>query len=411
MSGRVAGPVAAGDVGTPVVNTHVHVPPNFSAFDTPEDAVATAAREGIAVLGTSNFHDLRVYARVAAAAEADGILPLHGIEIIASDEDLRREGILVNDPANPGRFYLCGKGLDPFAEPTAEDAALRGRARAADDARARTMTALLAAVFAEARLETSLTDEIIASDVAARADVPHAWVVLQERHLAMAFQEALFRAADRDARGAVLARAFGAAPASDPQDAAAVQGEIRSRLMKAGRPAFVEETPLSFADAYRIVLGYGGIPCYPTLADGASPICAWETPASAVAERVLARGAFVAELIPIRNRTGVVDEYVAAYRDAGILVMAGTEHNTLARIPMAPHCVDASTPSPATQAVFIEATRVVAAHQHLRASGLTGYVDGEGRLATGFPDGESRIRWFAELGADLIRDRMVEASR
>ena len=124
---------------------------------------------------------------------------------------------------------------------------------------------------------------------------PHQWVVLQERHLAMAFQEALFRAADRDARGAVLARAFGAAPASDPQDAVAVQGEIRSRLMKAGRPAFIEETPLSFADAYRIVLGYGGIPCYPTLADGATPICAWETPASAVPERVLARGAFVAE--------------------------------------------------------------------------------------------------------------------
>jgi len=29
---------------------HVHLPPNFSAFDTVEDAVATAAAEGVRVL-------------------------------------------------------------------------------------------------------------------------------------------------------------------------------------------------------------------------------------------------------------------------------------------------------------------------------------------------------------------------
>jgi hypothetical protein len=45
---------------------------------------------------------------------------------------------------------------------------------------------------------------------------------------------------------------------------------------------------------------------------------------------------------------------------------------------------------------------VVAAHQHLRASGRPGYVDGRGELAAGFPDDEARIRWFAELGAGLI---------
>lgn len=400
-----------GPYGAPVVNTHLHVPPNFSAFDSVEDAVATAAREGVDVVGTSNFHDMRVYARLGEAARATGILPLFGIEIISSDEDLRRDGILVNDPANPGRFYLCGKGIDPDADPGPAGLALRAKARAADVERARTMTDLLVGIFAEAGLPTSLTADVIAADAAARASVPPAWVVLQERHLARAFQEALFAALAPSDRAAVLARAFGGPPAADTADAAAVQGEIRSRLMKAGRPAFVDETPLSFDEAYGIVLGYGGIPCYPTLADGASPICAWEAPASAVADRVLARGAFLAELIPIRNRTDVVDEYVAAYRDAGILVMAGTEHNTPARIPMAPHCVDAPSPSPVARAAFVEATCVVAAHQHLRASGRPGYVDGEGRLTGAFPDGEARIRWFAELGADLIRERGRVAAR
>ena len=82
--------------------------------------------------------------------------------------------------------------------------------------------------------------------------------------------------------------------------------------------------------------------------------------------------------------------------------MAGTEHNTPARISLEPRCVDGSLPSSAARAAFREATCVVAAHQHLRASGRPGYVDAEGRPAAGFPDDEARIRWFAELGAELI---------
>ena len=46
--------------------------------------------------------------------------------------------------------------------------------------------------------------------------------------------------------------------------------------MKAGKPAFVEETFVSFEEAHRLILELGGIPSYPTLADGASPICPFE---------------------------------------------------------------------------------------------------------------------------------------
>ena len=162
------------------------------------------------------------------------------------------------------------------------------------------------------------------------------------------------------------------------------------------------ESAVSFDDAYRLILEMDGIPCYPTLADGASPICPWEEPPDALARRVLERGIHAAELIPNRNRPEVVDAYVAAFRAAGIIVLAGTEHNTRARISLEPRCADGSQPSPAARAAFREATCVVVAHQHLRASGRPGYVDGHGRLAAGFADGEARIRWFAELGAELI---------
>lgn len=400
--GRSRGADRSGEARRPILNTHVHLPPNFSAFDTVEDAVTSAAREGVRVLGASNFHDLSVYARFESIAVRAGILPLFGMEFTCVVDALQQGGTRVNDPANPGRMYLCAKGIGRYATPGPEALRLMAAARAVDEDRMRRMVARLRAWFAAAGLETSLTDALIAEDVAERAGVPRATVVLQERHVAMAFQEALFRQADAGRRGDLLTRAFGGPPAASVEDPIAIQGEIRSRLMKAGRPAFESESPVSFEHALRLTLELEGIPCYPTLADGASPVCPWEEPPAGLAERLLARGIPAAELIPGRNRPEVVDAYVAAFRDAGIVVMAGTEHNTRQRIPLEPRCVDGSLPSPTARAAFWEATCVVAAHQHLRTSGRPGYVDGQGRLNPGFPDGEARIRWFAELGAELI---------
>ena len=394
-----------------MLNTHIHLPPNFSAFATAEDAVEAAAAEGIRVLGASNFHDHRIYGRFADAAVAAGIVPLFGLEFISVVDSLRQAGTKVNDPGNPGRMYLCGKGVNPFATPTATAARLMAQARAADTERMRAIVPLLRARFAEAGLATALTAENIADEVAEAAGVPRAWVVLQERHVAMAFQEALFLAVAPDGRRALLARLFGRPADAAVEDSIAVQGEIRSRLMKAGRPAFVPESPVSFDDAYRLILEMDGIPCYPTLADGASPVCPWEAPPDALAQRVLERDIHVAELIPNRNRPAAVDAYVAAFRSAGIVVLAGTEHNTPERIPLEPRCVNGSLPSPGARAAFWEATCVVAAHQHLRASGRPGYVDGRGRLNPGFPDGEARIRWFAEQGAELIAAASLAGAR
>jgi hypothetical protein len=385
-----------------MLNTHVHLPPNFSAFETAEDAVAAAAAEGVTVLGASNFHHHGIYRRFADAATAAGIVPLFGLEFISVIDSLRDAAVKVNDPANPGRIYLCGKGVDPFAPPTATATRLLEQVRAADAARMAAMVPRVRACFVEAGVDAPLTAESIVADVAERAGVPESWVVLQERHVAMAFQEAVFAAVAPGERAALLERALGGPVGGPVEDGAAVQGEIRSRLMKAGRPAFVPEAAVSFDDAYRLVIELDGIPCYPTLADGTSPICPWEEPPDALARRLLERGIHAAELIPVRNRPEVVDAYVAAFRAAGIIVLAGTEHNTPARISLEPRCVDGSLPSPAARATFREATCVVVAHQHLRASGRPGYVDGEGHLAVGFADDEARIRWFAELGAELI---------
>src|SRR5579859_4829126 len=106
------------------VNAHIHLPPNFSAFDSVAQAVDLAAEQDVRVLGASNYYDYGVYAEFAARAGERGIFPLFGLEIIALIDDLVRAGIKINDPGNPGKMYLCGKGITRFDPMSAEAAGL-----------------------------------------------------------------------------------------------------------------------------------------------------------------------------------------------------------------------------------------------------------------------------------------------
>ena len=103
-----------GPSSPPRVNAHIHLPPNFSAFDSVEQAVALAADQQIGVLGVSNYYDLRRLRRIRRTGPQRGIFPLFGLEIISMQADLRDAGIKVNDPGNPGKTYLCGKGITRF---------------------------------------------------------------------------------------------------------------------------------------------------------------------------------------------------------------------------------------------------------------------------------------------------------
>jgi hypothetical protein len=390
-------------------NTHLHVPPNFSAFTTVEDAVETAAREGVSVVGTSNFHDFGVYDRFEAAARARGLTALFGLEFISLMEAERAAGITVNDPANPGRAYICGKGIPAPTAPG--DAATRfmDEAKVANAARTTEMVARMLQLFEAQGLPLDVSYASIVAMVAAAAKVPDAWVVLQERHVALGFQLALFEALPTDRRAALLQQVYGGQPKAAADDAIGTQGELRARLMKAGRPAFVDETPVPFSEAIDFIRGLGAITVYPTVADGADPICGYEDPVEDLIGRLDEHTIYGAELIPVRNSPGSVEHYVKAWRDAGIFVMVGTEHNTQERIPVAPTNRGGVPLSDDVLDITWEGTCVVAAHQHLKQRGEAGYVDETGALNPGFPDGETRLRYFAELGADLIHGARAAA--
>ncbi len=378
----------------PIVNTHVHVPPNFSAFSTPEDVVESARAEGVRAIGISNFYDQQVYERFADLCADAGITALFGLEFITLIDDLEAAGVRINDPANPGRMYLCGKGIRPSKEKSAEAASTAVAIRTGNDRRAAAMVDQLADHLRAAGVANDLSADGVAAQVAERGEVPVAWVSLQERHIARAVQEVASATPDP---AAALAAMYGSAGKADPADVVGVQGEVRSRLIKVGTPGFVAEVPLSFQQAYDYVLAMDGIPCYPTLADGVSPVCPFEADPDQLAVELLRRGIHAAELIPIRNTVAELDRYVTAFTNAGIIVMAGTEHNTADRIPFDPACVDGPVSDMARQA-FWEATCIVAAHQAQVAVGEPGYVDGTGALIGGV----DHRRTLISEGAALI---------
>ena len=358
-----------------VVNTHVHVPPNFSAFATPEAVIAAAVAAGVVALGVSNFFDQRVYARIGELAAGTGVLPLYGVEFITWVPEFEAAGVRVNDPANPGRMYVTGKAIDPNRTPSPRAARIAAQVRAANDARAAVMVERVAAYLAGLGVPLQLDAGRMAAAVARRAGVPVEWVSLQERHIAAAVHAGLLglpegeRAWDR-----IGARA-------DITDPVAAQTAIRARLLKAGTPGFAPEVPLGFDDGYGYILDRGGIPCYPVLADGTDPVCPFEADPAGLAEALLARGIHAAELIPARNHAAVVDAYSAALTAAGLIVLAGTEHNTPETIPLDPACTDGPLSAAARQAVW-EGTCVVVAHAARVARGAPGFVDAAGRPAT-----------------------------
>ena len=384
------------------INTHIHLPPNFSAFETVAQAVDLAAAQGLRLLGASNYYDFTVYAELATRCLAAGIYPLFGLEILTMQEDLRRAGTRVNDPGNPGKTYLCGKAITRFAPLTPRAAELLEGIRSRDGKRMAEMTAALSKACGERGFPLNLTVGDVVDMIVERHGSPRETVHLQERHVAMALEERIARRTKPPERAAVLRDLFGAPPKCDPADGVAVQGEIRSHLMKSGKPAFVPESYGSLADSIQLILELGGIPSYPVVVDGCKPATEFEASPEALLAGVQKLGFHAVEFIPIRNSAAALEAYVPALRAAGLLVTAGTEHNTLDLLAMEPKCADGSPVPPAVAAIFWEGACACAAHQQLVLHGETGYVDAQGAPNAAFATPDERVQSLAAIGAALL---------
>jgi hypothetical protein len=206
-------------------------------------------------------------------------------------------------------------------------------------------------------------------------------------------------------RKEVLKNIFGGrVPMANMNNHAELEDEIRSILLKAGGAAFVKEDPKAFIEideVIAIILGAGGIPCYPALLDDKNgELTGYEENWDVLHENLQQRHISCIELVPIRNDYKIVKQFVSFFRKKGYVITFGTEHNTPALTPLR---VDTRGDVPfdyELRKTAYEGACVIAAHQYLRSKGKEGFINAEGKAKA---DEEYA---FVELGAAVI-DRFL----
>ncbi len=314
------------------VNAHMHTPYSFSAFSGVDQALDMALEEGVGVVGINDFYSMEGYTDWKTGCEKRHLCPIMGIEFISLNSEDQAAGLRVNDPNNPGRTYISGKGLAFPVILKGEEARLLAEVRDESNAQVERMCGKLNAHLDAVKAGFNLDFSLIVKELTKGS--------VRERHLAKALRlaiESKFKA-DND-RLAAYERIFGGAPLkSDPDNVAAVENEIRSKLLKAGGAAFVPEDPKAFLPmetVCEIIRAAGGIPTYPFLADNAKgEFTDFEGDLQKAADTLKRRGFDSVEFITTRNTTKVLEEYSDYLQDEGFTVTFGSEHNTPAMEPI-----------------------------------------------------------------------------
>jgi hypothetical protein len=360
------------------VNAHLHTPYSFSAFEKLTDALDRAAAENVKVVGINDFYSMDGYKEWNDEALKRKLFPLFNIELISLQEEDRAAGIRVNDPNNPGRTYISGKGLsypvnlpEPFATKLAN-------VRAESNAQVKLMCAKLNEVLNALHAGFNLDFNRIEKELTKGS--------IRERHLAKALRIEAYRYLNHDAAAinAFFQTLFGGKTLkSDFDNHAAVENEIRGNLLKAGGAAFVPEDPKAFLPlqtVQEIIWAAGGIPTYPFLADDAKgEFTDFEKDLEKAAAILKQRSIFSVEFITTRNSMEVLEKYAGFLYDEGFIVTFGSEHNTPAMEPIELFARDGKPLTDRLKTINYAGACVTAAHRELVKNGKKGYLNASGQ--------------------------------
>ena len=320
------------------VNAHIHTPYSFSAFSSVGEALEHAAAEGVKVVGINDFYSTDGYGEWKEGCAARGLYPLFGIEFISLNAEDQAAGLRVNDPNNPGRTYISGKGL-------AYPVILKGEP-----------LRKLEAVRAESNKQVE--------QMCAKLNE---WLKAEGKPIQLDFNEIREKLTKGSIRERHLAKALRLAMEPDAENPAKLENELRSKLLKSGGPAFVPESPEAFLPmktVQEIIEAAGGIPTYPFLADDAKGnFTDFEGDLMKAADTLKKRGFRSVEFITTRNTTAVLEQYAGYLEDEGFIVSFGSEHNTPAMEPVKLHTRDAAELSDKLKAINWCGACAIAAHQ------------------------------------------------
>jgi len=367
-------------------NCHIHTPYSFSAFSDMDAIFKMAGNEKIALLGINDFYVTDGYDAFSKGCLKNNIFPLFNIEFIGLLKEEQQKGIRINDPNNPGRIYFSGKGLDyPFHTGFMLRKQLKSVIKESQH-QIREMIAKLNKLTETENPSLRLSYETIKKE--------YAHDLVRERHIAKALRIMTIRKLSTPEEQLLfLEKLYGGKKTKTGlSDAASLENEIRSNLLKSGGPAFVAEDESSFLELkkiIRIIIKAGGIPCYPVLLDDPSGKCTeFETDPEKLHISLKHLGIECIELIPGRNDFAILKNFVEFFDSKGYIITFGTEHNTPEMIPLTVTTRGSVPLDESLKKIAWEGACVLAAHQYLRADGRQGYV---------LPDGTHSAKQRREL--------------
>jgi hypothetical protein len=390
----------SGGLKTLLVNGHFHTPFSFSAFTEIEQPFQLAEAEGVQVLGINDFYTTDGYAEFAELALKYKIFPLFNIEFMSLQKDLQEANVRVNDPANPGRTYMSGKGLTSPLVLAGEPLRLLEQVQHESNIQTAEMVRKLNELLSE--LNAGFSFDF--NDLKAK----YAKNMLRERHIAKALRIAINeKFVTPEEKKVFYSQVFsGKEVKSKLTDATGLENEIRGNLLKSGGRAFVPEDPkafLSLEQVNDIIISAGGIPCYPVLLDDAKGnFTDYEGNFVKLYETLVSKGIYSIELIPGRNTFAVLKEFVIFFRSKNFLITFGTEHNTPQLDPIKVSCGGGVDLDEELEQIGFEGACIIAAHQYLIAKGEQGYLNADGDAKTKEYDS------FVELGKSVINYFITE---
>jgi hypothetical protein len=375
-------------------NGHIHTPYSFSAFTDLDTAFRMAGEEKIALLGINDFYVTDGYDAFHKGCVNNNIFPLFNIEFIGLLKEEQQKGIRINDPNNPGRIYFSGKGLDyPFHTGFMLRKQLKSVIKESQN-QIKAMITKLNNLIGQENPSLSLSYDTIKKEFAHD--------LVRERHIAKALRILTIRKFSTPGEQLQFLEMLygGKKSKTGMSNAAALENEIRSNLLKSGGAAFVEEDENSFLDLkkiIKIITKAGGIPCYPVLLDDPSGKCTeYESDPEKLYDSLTNLGIECIELIPGRNDFNILKNFVDFFHKKGFIITFGTEHNTPEMIPLTITTRGSVPLDDSLKKIAWEGACVIAAHQYLRADGRQGYV---------LPDGThsaNQKRELIELGQLVI---------
>jgi hypothetical protein len=366
-------------------NGHIHTSESFSVFRSPTEAVWQAAREGLAVLGINDHYTVAGHEEFRRACAVAGIAATFSLEAVAMDCEAAESGLKLNDPDNPGRIYLCGKGVTRIPPDSSPEMQSLARMRGALERRNQELTAKVVKLFRDRlRADGPTWENVVALTPRGNAT---------ERHVAYAVLLRLHELAAKSGKPLteIMTTLCGATPPAGGDDAS-LQIFLRAKLLKAGAPCYVPEDAEAFvsvAELRSIFLAFGAIPTYPVLGN---PVLAGEQNIEALLDRLEGHGFYAVEVIPHRNTRERLAEIVFTARRRWWPVFNGTEHNTPETKPM----LDPFALDPEFEPWFRQSTAVMLGHQRLVAQGKPGFVDLQGTPT--ISDAKARFEHFSEAG-------------